>query len=105
MSRACEGTEPMTALEKQAQREAREIRDELCDMELSAERMKQTALRLRSVVLAAREFAPVGNTTMFNQYERELIYALRDLDYHDAHHGVSVHLDEAKRRGLPTYEV
>jgi hypothetical protein len=103
MSRACDGTEPLTELEKQAHREAREIRDELRDLELTVERMKLTALRLRAVALAAREFAPVGNPTIFNQVERELISALKDLDGHDAHHSVFVHIDEARRRGLPTY--
>jgi uncharacterized protein with PIN domain len=82
MSRACEGTEPLTEMDKQAHREAREIRDELRDLELTVERMKLTALRLRAVALAARKFADRHPATL-NQAERELISALKDLDEHD----------------------
>jgi DNA repair ATPase RecN len=98
----CEGTEPLTEIEKQAHREAREIRDELRDLELTVERLKLTALRLRAVALAARKFADRHPATL-NQAERELISALKDLDWHDANHSVFVHIDGARRRGLPTY--
>jgi len=96
-----DATQPLTDLEKQEQRESREIRDALCDAELNLERLKLTALRLRSVVLAAREFAPLGDDHGYRQHE--LMRALKDLDGHDVHHGVFVHIDEARRRGLPVY--
>jgi hypothetical protein len=100
MSHACEGSEPDPD-DGRALREAKEDRDTICDLELSAERMKITALRLRAVVLAARAFAPADE---FHGYRQKvLLDALKDLDWHDAHHGAWVHIDEARRRGLPTY--
>ena len=108
MSRMCEGSEPLTSLEKQTLSEAQEIRDQLCDLELNVERLRLTALRLRAVVLAAREFAHCRHELMtaleFAHCRHELMTTLRDLDEHDAHHGIFLHLREARRRGLSHFE-
>lgn len=77
------------------------MRDALQEAELNEERLKTTALRLRAVVLAAREFAPHNEERGYRQHE--LMKVLRDLDEHDVHHGVFVHIDEARRRGIPVY--